>query len=388
MKHSLHFLAGTLAVVAGSSCGCRRDATVSANGHGSEATPVTVAVVTNAAWDRTVSIVGTLFPKDEAAVASQVEGQVERTLVDFGDRVRSDQELANIDTASYAAQLEQAEGNLAKAEANLANARQNFDRVQRLKNDGIASASDFDLARAQLDQWEAELKAARGGQAVARLNVQHSRALAPFDGGIAQRFVGRGDYVHVGTPLFNLVNDAVLKFIFQVPERHASYVEKKLPVTFNVDNYPGESFTGSVYLISPAVNTASRSFGVGALVTNTNFRLKANTFARGTLVLERGVSTPVVPLESVVSFAGLTKLFVIDDNKVARSRTVQVGRIQDGLQEVLSGLTPGTIVAVTGQSRLADGVPVRIQDPAIMAKADEGSNSNRARAEGTTHERR
>src|SRR5439155_10230356 len=139
-------------------------------------------------------------------------------------------------------------------------------------------------------------------------------------------FVGRGDYVHVGTPLFNLVNDAVLKFIFQVPERYASFVEKGLPVKFNVDNYPGETFTGSVYLISPAVNTSSRAFGVGALATNAGFRLKASTFARGSLVLERGVETPVVPLESVVSFAGVTKVFVIENN-IARSRAVQVGRI-------------------------------------------------------------
>jgi hypothetical protein len=43
----------------------------------------------------------------------------------------------------------------------------------------------------------------------------------------------------------------------------------------------------------------SRAFGVGALVTNTNFRLKANTFARGSLIIERSVPTPVVPLESV-----------------------------------------------------------------------------------------
>ena len=343
-------------------CGCRREVPGGARPERTEATPVTVAAVTNVAWDRTVSIVGTLFAKDEAAIASRVEGQVEKTLVDFGDRVRTNQDLAFIDTASYEAQLEQAIGNLAKAEANLVNARQNFDRFQKLKNDGVASASDFDQAKSQVDQWEAEAKAARGAQSVAQLNVQRSRVQAPFDGGISQRYVGRGDYVHVGSPLFNLVNDAVLKFIFQVPERYASFVEKRLPVKFNVDNYPGETFTGSVYLISPAISTSSRAFGVGALVTNTNFRLKANTFARGSLVLERGVETPVVPLESVVSFAGVTKVFVIENN-IARSRAVQVGRIRDGLQEILSGVTNGAVVAVTGQNRLTDGAAVTIKVP-------------------------
>ncbi len=368
-------------------CGCRRDTPAGGRPQRPEATPVTVAVVTNVAWDRTVSIVGTLFPKDEAAIASRVDGQVERTLVDFGDRVRTDQDLAFIDTASYEAQLEQAVGNLAKAEANLANARQNFERVQKLKQGGIASASDFDLAKSQLDQWEAELKAARGAHGVAQLNVQRSRVQAPFDGGISQRYVGRGDYVHVGTPLFNLVNDAVLKFIFQVPERYASYVEKRLPVKFSVDNYPGETFTGGVYLISPAISTSSRAFGVGALVTNTNFRLKANTFARGTLVLERGVETPVVPLESVVSFAGVTKVFVIEDN-VARSRAVQVGRIRDGLQEIVSGIATGAVVVVTGQSRLTEGASVTVQTAATAARDHKASLADTESSNASKHEQR
>jgi membrane fusion protein, multidrug efflux system len=368
-------------------CGCRRDTPAGTSPQRAEATPVTVAVVTNVAWDRTVSIVGTLFPKDEAAIASRVDGQVESTLVDFGDRVRNDQDLAFIDTASYEAQLEQVVGNLAKAEANLANARQNFERVQKLKQDGIASASDFDLAKSQLDQWEAELKAARGAHGVAQLNVQRSRIQAPFDGGISQRFVGRGDYVHVGTPLFNLVNDAVLKFIFQVPERYASYVEKKLPVKFNVDNYPGETFTGGVYLISPAISTTSRAFGVGALVTNTNFRLKANTFARGSLVLERGVETPVVPLESVVNFAGVTKVFVIENNE-ARSQAVQVGRIRDGLQEIVSGVSPGVVVAVTGQSRLTDGASVTVQTAGAAIKDQKASLADTESSNVSKHEKR
>lgn len=321
---------------------------------------MTVAQVTNASWDRAVTIIGTLYGKDEATLGAQVEGSVEQTLVDFGDRVLTNQDLAFIDTGSYEAQLEQAVGNLAKADANLTNARKNFARIAELRKGSVASESDYDQAQAVLDQWEAEVKAARGAVSVARLNLDRSKVRAPFDGAIAQRIVGRGDFVKVGSPLFTMVNDAVLKFIFQVPERYGSQVRKKLPVSFNVDNYPGETFTGSVYLISPSVSPSSRAFGVGALVTNTNFRLKANTFARGSLVLERAVPTPVVPLEAVVSFAGVTKLFVIQD-KLARSRPVTVGRIRDGVQEIVDGVKAGETVVVNGQSRLSDGSPVIVQ---------------------------
>lgn len=313
--------------------------------------------MTNAAWDRTVTIVGTLYPKDTATVAAEVEGVVERTTVDFGDRVKAEQPLAFIDTASYEAQLAQQAGNVARAEASQVVARQNFERVQNLGRAAIASPADLDQAQAALAQAEAELKAARGVESIARLNLKRSRILAPFDGGISQRFATRGDFVKTGEPLYELVNDAVLKFIFAVPERYASFVEKRLPVSFGVDNYPGETFTGSVYLISPSVTTASRAFNVGALVTNTNFRLKANTFARGTLVLERGVPTPVVPLDAVISFAGVTKVFTLADGK-AVGRTIKVGRIHDGLQEVREGLAAGELVVVSGNTQLTDGTPV------------------------------
>lgn len=339
--------------------GCRRPAGPERALQKPDGVPVRVVAVTNVLWEKTVSIVGTLYAKDTATIGAQVDGMVERTLVDFGDRVTNGQDIAFIDTTSYEAQLLQQTGNLAKAEANLANARQNHQRIERLKAQGIASDSDYELAKAQFDQWEGEVKAARGLEAVARLNLQHSRVQAPFDGAIAQRVVGRGDYVRVGGPLYEIVNDAVLKFIFPVPERFGSKVTKRLPVRFQVDNYPGETFTGSVYLISPSVNTASRAFSVGALVTNTNFRLKANTFARGTLVLEPGVPTSAVPVDSVVSYAGVSRVFVVEGT-VARSRAVTVGRVVNGLQEVLDGLKPGELVVVNGQGKLTDGATVTL----------------------------
>jgi len=324
--------------------------------------PVTVAEVESLPLDRSISIVGTLFAKDEAIVAAQVDGQVEKTRVDFGDRVKEGQELALIDTTSYEALANQAAANVARAQANATNAERTLKRTQDLQKDKISSASELDKALADAEQARADVKGAEAASAIAQLNLQRSHVKASFNGAIAERIASAGDYMKIGSPLFRLVNDSVLKFIFQVPERNASFVTKRLKVQFSVDNYPGEAFTGSVYLISPAVSTASRSFGVGALVTNTDFRLKANTFARGNLTLESAVPTPMVPVESVVSFAGVTKVFVVETN-VAHARTIAVGRVQNGKQEVVNGLKSGESVVVSGQSKLSDGAAVTIQSP-------------------------
>ncbi|TAK96833.1 MAG: efflux RND transporter periplasmic adaptor subunit [Verrucomicrobia bacterium] len=330
--------------------------------------PVQVAKVESVPLDHAVSVIGTLFAKDQATVGAQVEGQCEKTLVDFGDRLTAGQEIALIDTTTYQALAQQSAANVAKAKANAVNAEKNLQRTKDLAKEKIASASDLDTAEAQAKQADADVKSAEAADAVAQLNLEHSRVKAPFDGAVAQRIVSKGDYVKAGSPLFDVVNDSVLKFIFQVPERYASLVQKKLRVNFTVDNYPGETFSGGVYLISPAVSTSSRSFNVGALVTNTDFRLKANTFARGELTLESQVPTVVVPVSSVVSFAGVTKVFVIEGN-TARSRQVTLGRIRGDVQEVSEGVKPGEQVAITGQSKLTDGAAVTVQSSAVVQSA-------------------
>ena len=327
---------------------------------GDEAASVTVAQVESVPLDRSISIIGTLFAKDDATIGALVEGQVEKTGVDFGDRVTVGQELALIDTSSYEVLGRQSAANVGKAKASALNAEQNLKRVQDLQKDKISSASDLDKAVADAEQARAEVNAVEATDAIAQLNLERSHVRAPFDAAVAERIASAGDYLKIGAPLFRIVNDSVLKFIFQVPERSASFVTKKLPVQFNVDNYPGETFTGGVYLISPSVSTASRAFSVGALVTNTDFRLKANTFARGSLVLERAVPTPMIPLEAVVSFAGVTKVFVVEGN-IARARAVKVGRIQEGRQEILEGLKAGESVVVSGQSKLSEGTTVVVQ---------------------------
>ncbi len=325
-----------------------------------EAINVKTTPVGMASWDHSVTIVGTLYPKDSATIAAEVDGLVQKTTVEFGDRVTAGQTLAVIDNSTYKADLQRELGNLARADANLTNARQNLIRSKGLQKTGAVAASELDLATAQSAQWEAEVKAVNASVGMVELNIARSTIKAPFDGAIADRIATQGDYVKIGAPMFKVVNDKVLKFIFEVPEKHASFVKKELSITFGVDNYPGEVFSGSVYLISPQVNTATRAFNVGALVQNPDLRLKASSFARGELVLELGVPTAVVPQDSIISYAGVTKVFVIE-NGTAHGLIVRTGRARDGLQEILEGLKDGEQVVVSGQSKLVDGAPVAVQ---------------------------
>lgn len=358
MKTELRLCAFALGLSAALLSGCGKPA--SAVSVRQDTVPVTVAAVKLVPLDRTLPVVGTLFAKDEATIAAQVEGQVEKTFVDFGDRVTAGQQLALIDTTSYEALARQSAANVAKAEASATNTVHTLKRVQNLQQDKIASASDLDQAVADSSQANAEVRSAMAADAIAQLNLERSRVRAPFDGAVAERIASAGDYVKIGAPLFRIVNDGVLKFIVQAPERYAALLKKEQVVRFNVDAWPGENFTGKVYLISPAVNTSTRAFNFGALVQNADRRLKASTFARGELILQEAVPTPVVPIEAVLNFAGVTKVFVVT-NGVAHAREVTVGRVASGQQEILAGLTEGELVVTTGHGKLTEGAAVSVK---------------------------
>lgn len=317
---------------------------------------VTVATLQSERLDRTLAVVGTLVAKDEAVVAAEVEGKIEKTGAEFGDRVRAGQELALIAPETYSALANQAAARVKQAQANANSADHELSRQEILRRNGIASPADLDSALAAADSARSAVKAAEAAETVARLNLDHSHIRAPFDAAVAERLANTGDYVIAGTPLYRIVDDAVLKFIVAAPEAFAPEIQKEQPVRFTVDAFPERVFEGKVFLISPQVAAATRMFSLGALVPNADRTLKAGTFARGEIVLERGIPAVLAPLESIIVASGNARVFVVSNNAV-RIRPVTLGRVIRDRQEVV-GVAAGETVVTSGHSKLRDNLRV------------------------------
>lgn len=365
----IHVLPCLLAVLTLAGCSQSAPDATKAKSPSEEAVPVTVAKVELRPMDRTLSVVGTLVAKDEATIAAEVEGRIEKTMAEFGDRLKAGQEIAFIDTDSFEAQARLSAANLAKAKASAVNAGATLKRTQSLRLEKISSESDLDKDFAADEQARAEVKAAEATLAIAELNLKRSKVVAPFECAVADRVANSGDYVKTGTPLYKVVNDSQMKFMTQVPEAYGHSVQKGQVALLTVDDWPTNTFEARVYLISPQVNITTRDFPIAALVENPDHKLKANSFARGKLVLEKNVPTPTVPVEAIINFAGITRLYVVE-NGTASSRAVTVGRITEGRQEILSGLKEGESVVITGQTKLHDGSKVRIKMDETAAPAE------------------
>ena len=314
--------------------------------------------------ERTVQVVGTLSAHDEATMAAQVAGQIEKSHVDVGDRVTAGQELALIDTTSYEAFARLSAANLTKAIASAANAAQNLKRVQELQKEKIASTSDLDQAVAEAGKTQADVTAAEATDAIARLNLERSRVKAPFDAAVAARIASVGNYVGIGAPIVRLVQTDPLRLRLEAPERESSAVRVGQSVRFIVEG-DTNVYTDKIARIAPAIREADRMLQVEADVPN-RFGLRAGLFARAQIVVNEREEGVCVPAKALLVFAGLEKVVVVKEGKAAE-KTVTTGRHGPDWVEIVSGLGAGETVVLdpagirTGQALIIQGAEEKLQ---------------------------
>jgi len=312
-----------------------------------EAVTVTTEPVVVQRVERTVDFVGTLHADAEAEVATEVDGRLLSMSADLGDQVAEGQVLAVLDGASLEAQLREATATLEKT-------TNEEKRARRLRDQGVMSQQEFDaISSAQ--------SVALARRDVLAIQLGHTRIRAPFAGRIAKRLVDVGNYVRVGTPIFVLVADDPLRLRGEVPERFAADLEPGQAVRGVVEAYPDDAIHGRLARISAAADPKSRALTVEAVVPNPDGKLKVGFFCKAAILTRTDAEAIVIPGDAVVSFAGVTRVFVVDEDGVARAREVSTGLRLGPKIEVTSGLAPDERVATSALGRLTDGARVVVR---------------------------
>jgi len=377
--------------------GCSKSETAQAHGRDEAAKPVKAEPVRQETVRRSVEVVGTLAAVDEATVSSEADGIVSKISVDLGDRVHAGQVMVELDREkaeyNYASQKAAVARALAKygatapdrlppveqtpdvqkAAAELVQAKQAFERAQELHKRQLVPSQTLDDADAMLrakqagydsslqnaKNLRADIDASEASMKLADRQLRDTQIRAPFDGYVARRLVNLGQLVKAPTPVMSIVRVDPLKVTAEIPERMAPWINVGEPVTLYVDAYPGQAITGKVSRISPAVNTQTRAFPFEALVPNGQAVLKPGTFAR--VHIESGKVDQVMTLSySAIQYRyGVNRVFVVEGDHLG-ARELKVGdRLGDRI-EVVSGVKPGDIVAVTDVDKLADGLKVSV----------------------------
>ncbi len=378
--------------------GCRATATADP---GADAAPAALPVAAVAAVEtpiaRFIEVTGTLTAQESAEVAAEIAGRIVATPVERGSRVGSAGELIRIAATEVDAQAREAEANAAQIEARLgiaggqsfeaarvpevANAdaarrlaRTDFERARTLHAGKMISQAEFDQKSAQLESADRQYDVARNGAeqqyqslmaararvTVARKAVADTVVRSPFAGLVGERFVSVGDYVTRGTKVASVMRVDPLRVELTVPEQYVAAVAAGRDVTFQVDAYPGETFTGQVRYVSPSVTAATRALIVEAVVPNATGRLKPGFFATARIAQSSSTPALLVPASAVRTVAGTARVFVVAGDRV-EERVVMVGQQVDQRIEITDGLAAGERVAASGVETLADGVRVQVR---------------------------
>lgn len=311
--------------------------------------PTPVAAVTVAPRDiaRTITVTGPVEPIRTVSVSARTGGTLVDVLVEEGDRVRSGQLLAELDTREISAQLEHAKAVLANAEAA-------YKRAQDLRGGDLISQAELDAARTSHDMAKADVE-------LWSTRLAFCRIASPVSGVVTRKDVEAGNTVSSGDALFTLADDSALVVRVQVSELDVVRLRPGLAVSLRLDAYPGRDIGGHVRRIFPTADPVSRLVPVEVELDPRPRGVDARPgfLARVTFVLDQHENVLAVPAPAVGASASGAYVFVVQADTLVR-RSVETGRTASGWVEVTRGLAAGETVVSSGQVNLRSGAPVRI----------------------------
>lgn len=306
---------------------------------------VEVARVTSVRLERTVAAVGTLRSHDSVMLRPEISGRIVEINFTEGGKVEKGQVLVRLDDSVPKAKLQQ-------ARANLKLAGSQHRRSVELSKQGFVSSQARDDAASNLAVQQAAV-------ALAEAELDKTVIKAPFDGLVGLRTVSVGDYVGPGTDLVPIESIDPLNVDFRVPEQFLSAVTVGSRLHVSFDALSGMTREGSVGAISPQVDVGGRSLLLRANVPNPDNLLRPGLFARVQLELDETQGL-VVPESALAPSGDAQYVFRVDENGVVKRVMVEIGQRMDAHVEVVSGLTEGDQVIVSGLQKVRDGIEVEI----------------------------
>lgn len=333
---------------------------------------VSIVTAVPYAFNASQDVSGLLAARNDIAVGTAISGQrIIEVLVDVGDSVVAGQLLARLENRSLAAQVRQAEAAVSGARATLAGAeaadteaRISFRRAESLSGASVISREQLGqrgamaaTAKAQVESARAELAGTQAQLTQIRLEQERTQIRAPKAGVITQRYARIGAMPDAAEPLFHLLQDGELELLAEVPESLIPSLRRGQSVTITV-NGVNRIVGGHVRVVEPTVNPQSR-LGIIRITVPFHADLRAGAFARGKIDLGArrfAVSVPEIALRH--RREAVAEVVLVDGSSKVASRTVRLGRVQDGMIEITEGLQTNERIVESASAFLRDGDPV------------------------------
>jgi RND family efflux transporter MFP subunit len=309
-----------------------------------------------------VDSIGTVTPISSVALKSRVETTIVSVHFEDGAKVSEGDLPFTLDARQIDAQIEQAEGMLAKDQAQLEGAQRDLRRFSDLIGKGATTQVNVDNAKTQADILIGTIKADQS--ALDNLKVQKSFTIirAPFSGRISAANVKIGNFVRPAdtAPLAVINQMAPVYVTFAIPQRVLVDLREAMAKADSkvIATIPGHqrSEDGKVAMVENTVDSTTGMVTVRGIMNNENETLWPGTLVNTKLVI-RAEDAVIVPTSAVQRSQNGNFVFVMKDGK-AHVQPVTVSRTFEGTSVLATGLSGGEDVVVDGQLLLSEGTPI------------------------------
>lgn len=328
------------------------------------------------AFRRGYSESSTLDAVEEVIIYPKVSSRLSEIRFSEGDSVKKGEVVAVLDhrdmdaqIASIKAQISVAKAKLESAMANFKNAENERKRYRSLVNEGYATTqqletketaylqarSEVSLSKATIEQYRAELQ---------KQQVMLSEYFleSPMEGKVMEDYShSEGNMITPSTPVLHIAQVDELKAVIKAPQVRAVLFHEGMDAELEVESLPDMKFKGKISMISPMVDSSSRTSTLEVSVENKEGLLKPGMFSKVFIIEEEVENAIVIPLESVVEERGQKFVFRVTEG-VAHKVNIQPGIEMDRQLQVREGLNEGDLVIISGGNTLSEGDRVSVVD--------------------------
>ncbi len=301
-----------------------------------------------------VPITGHLSPITQIQVKSSISGRIKAVRISRGISVERGELLVEFDDGTFKAQQ-------AGAEASMAAAQRDYAAAEMLFKAGSAAERDLINARASLQSAQAQV-------AGAQESLTATRVTSPISGVITEKFVDAGGTVVTGERLFTVADLSTLELAGMVDASEVGKIRVGQGVSLTIDSEPDHGFEGTVSRIERIASAGTQQITVFVRISNSEHRLLAGLFTRGTIRTDVGPPRPIVPLTAVQGEGEKSAVFLIEGERLKRVPIV-LGQqnLGTGMAEVTSGLEAGARILISPTDQAKDGERVAVSPAATPA---------------------
>ena len=339
---------------------------------------LTTSPITRGDITSTVTATGELNAISVVEIGTQVSGTVQEIYADFNSEVRAGQLIALIDPsvlkltlseseaslAVYQASVASAQASLTDAERKLARNRELFSRKLIARSEVDTSETDVAMKRASLQEARSRVVQGRAAVERARTNLNYTRITSPVNGVVIDRQVDAGQTVAASfnTPtLFKVAEDLTrMQIETKVDEADIGAVKEGQDVTFRVDAFPDEVFTGKVVQvrIAPTTSDSVVTYTVIIHVSNPELKLKPGMTANVSIETSKAVNVLRIPVAALrfTPPEGLLDTISFDRSILSQKKTLNTGTVwaqREGVMMppvyVQTGVTDSRFVELVGE---------------------------------------